>query len=144
MLALPNSNGAAFPPRVNMPEKLDQLEEERNYLLRMCLKEMHKDYDERKESTLALPYQRSMIKSGNIDMVTNVDDAIKINYDTSWLPPYSELRVVGQRLFENKEKMGRRFKWQEQSRSSSYDGRRRRNSREKVLWLWAIWTYAWG
>ena len=113
MLAMPNSNGVAFPFRVNMPEKLDQLEEERNYLLRMCPKEMHKDYDEGKESTLvrnilnALPAEyddavqnvrnlvriREMIKSGNIDMVTNVDDAIKINYDTSWLPPYAELRV---------------------------------------------------
>ena len=71
----------------------------------MCPKEMHKDYDEGKESTLvrnilnALPAEyddvvqnvrnlvriREMIKSksGNIDLVTNVDDAIKINYDTS-------------------------------------------------------------
>ena len=113
MLAMPNSNGVAFPLRVNMPEKLDQLEEERNYLLRMCPKELHKDYDEGKETTLvrnilnALPAEyddavqnvrnlvriREMIKSGNIDLVTNVDDAIKINYDTTWLPPYSELRV---------------------------------------------------
>ena len=113
LLAMPNSNGVAFPLRVNMPEKLDQLEEERNYLLRMCPKEMHKEYEEGKESTLvrnilnALPAEyddavqnvrnlvriREMIKSGNIDLVTNVDDAIKINYDTSWLPPYAELRV---------------------------------------------------
>ena len=113
MLAMPNSSGVAFPIRVNIPEKLDKLEEERNYLLRMCPKEMHKDYDEGKESTLvrnilnALPVEyddavqnvrnlvriREMIKSGNIELVTNVDDAIKINYDTSWLPPYAELRV---------------------------------------------------
>ncbi len=36
---------------------------------------------------------REMVKSGNIDSITNLDDAIKINYDTCWLPPYAELRV---------------------------------------------------
>jgi hypothetical protein len=113
MLAMPNSHGIAFPHRVNMPDKLDQLEEERNYLLRMCPKEKHKDYDEGKESTLVrnilnfLPAEydeavqnvrnlmkiREMIKSGSLDAITNLDDAIRINYDTSWLPPYPELRV---------------------------------------------------
>jgi hypothetical protein len=43
---MPDANGVAFPPRVNMPDKLDQLEEERNYLLRMCPKEKHRDYEE--------------------------------------------------------------------------------------------------
>ena len=36
LLGMPDKNGAAFPHMVNMPDKLDQLEEERNYLLRMC------------------------------------------------------------------------------------------------------------
>jgi hypothetical protein len=49
LLAMPDKNGVAFPHKVNMPDKLDQLEEERAYLLRMCPKDKHKDYDERKE-----------------------------------------------------------------------------------------------
>ncbi len=51
LLGMPNSNGVAFPHKVNMPEKLDQLEEERNYLLRVCPKEKHKDYDEGKDNS---------------------------------------------------------------------------------------------
>jgi hypothetical protein len=113
MLAMPDNNGVAFPSRVNMPDKSDKLEEERNYLLRMCPKEKHKDYEEGKESTLirniinCLPSEydeavqnvrnlmriREMVKSGNIDSITNLDDAIKINYDTSWLPPYANIGV---------------------------------------------------
>jgi hypothetical protein len=106
LLAMPDRYGVAFHPRCNMPEKLDALEEERAYLLRMCPKNKHKDYDEGKESTLvrliinALPAEydeavqgvrtllkiREMIKSGNVDLITNLDDAVKINYDTSWHP----------------------------------------------------------
>jgi hypothetical protein len=52
LLGMPDKHGVAFASRVNMPEKLDQLEEERNYLLRMCPKDKHKDYDEGKETTL--------------------------------------------------------------------------------------------
>ncbi len=43
---MPDRNGVAFPSRVVIPDKLDQLEEERNYLLRMCPKDKHKDYEE--------------------------------------------------------------------------------------------------
>ena len=113
LLLMPDSNGIAFPHRVNMVEKLNQLEEERNYLLRMCPKEKHKDYEEGKESTLVrnilhhLPVEyddavqqvrtlmkiREMIKTGDVSTITNLDDAVKINYDTSWIPPYAELRV---------------------------------------------------
>jgi hypothetical protein len=76
-------------------------------------KEKHKDYEEGKESTLVrnilnfLPAEyddavqnvrnlmkiREMMSSGDVNLITNLDDAIKINYDTSWLPPYAELRV---------------------------------------------------
>jgi hypothetical protein len=45
LLGMPDKHGVAFAPRVNMPDKLDQLEEERNYLLRMCPKDKHKDYE---------------------------------------------------------------------------------------------------
>jgi hypothetical protein len=113
LLGLPDKNGVAFPHRVNMADKLDSLEEERNYLLRMCPKDKHKDYDEGKETTLVrvilntLPAEydnavhhvrnlmaiREMVKGGDVDSITNLDDAVKINYDTSWLPPYKELRV---------------------------------------------------
>jgi hypothetical protein len=113
LLGMPDKHGVAFSSRVNMPDKLDQLEEERNYLLRMCPKDKHKDYDEGKETTLVrlilntLPAEydsavhhvrnlmaiRNMVKGGDIDSITNLDDAVKINYDTSWLPLYKELRV---------------------------------------------------
>ena len=113
LLLMPDSNGVAFTPRVNMVEKLNQLEEERNYLLRMCPKEKHKEYEEGKEATLVrnilhhLPAEyddavsgvrtlmkiRKMIKSGDVSSITNLDDAVRINYDTSWIPPYAELRV---------------------------------------------------
>ncbi len=87
-----------------MSDKLDSLEEERNYLLRMCPKDKHKDYDEgRKETTLVrlilitLPAEydnavhhvrnlmviREMVKGGDIESITNLDDAAKINYDTT-------------------------------------------------------------
>ncbi len=36
---------------------------------------------------------REMIKSGDVSTITNLDDAVKINCDTSWIPPYAELRV---------------------------------------------------
>jgi hypothetical protein len=114
LLCMPNAQGVAFPHKCNMKDKLDDLEEERDYLLRMCLKSMHKNYEEGKETTLVrniincLPAEyddavqnvrnimkiREMMKNGNINSLTNIiDDAIKINYDTSWLPPYAELRV---------------------------------------------------
>jgi hypothetical protein len=137
MLAMPDANGVAFPPRVNMPDKLDQLEEERNYLLRMCPKEKHRDYEEGKETTLVrnilnfLPAEyddavqnvrnlmriREMMASGNVAAVTNLDDAVKINYDTSWLPPYAELRVG---LVNAWMKLKRR--WDEHSSSKSKVG----------------------
>ncbi len=139
LLAMPDNNGVAFPNRVNTPDKLDQLEEERerNYLLRMCPKDKHKDYEEGKESTVVrtilsfLPVEyddavqhvrnmmrsREMVKSGNIDAITNLDDAVKIIYDTSWLPPYAELRVS---LVNAWMKMKRR--WDEASGSRNKAG----------------------
>ena len=136
-LAMPDKSGVAFPPRVNMPDKLDALEEERAYLLRMCPKDKHKDYDEGKESTLvrlilnALPAEydeavqgvrnllriREMIKSGNADLITNLDDAVKINYDTSWLPPFRELRVGLVNAWMQKKR-----RWDEQPGAKNKEG----------------------
>jgi hypothetical protein len=133
LLGIPDKNGLAFPPKVNMPDKLAQLEEERGYLLRMCSKDKHKDYDEGKETTLVrmilnhLPSEyddavqnvcnlmkvREMIKSN----ITNIDDAIKINYDTSWLPPYKELRVGLVNAW-----MGKKRRWDEQGGSKNKEG----------------------
>jgi hypothetical protein len=113
MLAMPDGNGVAFPLRVNMPDKLDQLEEKRNYLLRISPKEKHRDYEEGKETTLVrnilnfLPAEyddavqnvrnlmriREMMTSGKVEVITNLDDVVKINYDTKRLPPDAELRV---------------------------------------------------
>jgi hypothetical protein len=137
LLCMPNAQGVAFPHKCNMPDKLDQLEEERNYLLRMCPKDKHKDYEDGKETTLLrniinhLPPEyddavqnvrnimkiRDMVKSGNVDSITNIDDAIKINYDTTWLPPYAELRVG---LVNAWTKFQRR--WEEQSGSKNKVG----------------------
>ncbi len=60
LLGLPDKNGGAFPHRVNMSDKLDSLEEERNYLLRMCPKENHKVYDEGKETTFLTESRQSI------------------------------------------------------------------------------------
>ena len=49
---MPDSSGVAFPPRVNMEDKLDTLEAEREYLLDMCPKDKIDDYDVGKETTL--------------------------------------------------------------------------------------------
>ena len=137
LLGMPDKNGVAFHPRVNMPDKLAQLEQERDYLLRMCPKEKHKDYDEGKETTLVrlilntLPAEyddavqnvrnlmriREMIKSGDMESITNLDDAVKINYDTSWLPPYKELRVGLVNAWTNKKR-----RWDEQSGSKNKEG----------------------
>jgi hypothetical protein len=137
LLGMPDRYGVAFHPRVNMPEKLAQLEEERDYLLRMCPKDKHKDYDEGKETTLVrlilntLPSEyddavqnvrnlmriREMIKTGDMESVTNLDDAIKINYDTSWLPPYKELRVGLINAWTSKKR-----RWDEQPGSKNKEG----------------------
>ena len=61
LLAMPDKNGVAFPPKVNMPEKLDALEEERAYLLRMCPKDKHKDYDEVSKSR---HFQLTRVRTG--------------------------------------------------------------------------------
>ena len=49
---MPDANGVAFPPRVNMEEKLDTLEAEREYLLDMCPNDKRDGYEEGKETTL--------------------------------------------------------------------------------------------
>ncbi len=36
LLGMPDSNGEVFPPRINMENKLDKLETEREFLLDMC------------------------------------------------------------------------------------------------------------
>jgi hypothetical protein len=52
LLGMPDSHGVAFPPRVNIENKLDTLEEEREYLLEMCPAELRDTYDDGKEETL--------------------------------------------------------------------------------------------
>jgi hypothetical protein len=39
LLGMPDSNGEVFPPRINMENKLDKLETEREFLLEMCPKD---------------------------------------------------------------------------------------------------------
>ena len=52
MLGMPSDAGEAFPPLVNMEDKLDQLKAEREWLIDMCPKDKLASYDEGKESTL--------------------------------------------------------------------------------------------
>ncbi len=52
LFGIPDPNGLAFPPRVNMEIKLDELEEEREYLLKMCPADMRDTYEDGKEETL--------------------------------------------------------------------------------------------
>jgi hypothetical protein len=51
------------------------------------------EYDDAVQNVRNLMKIREMMASGNVNVITNLDDAVKINYDTSWLPPYAELRV---------------------------------------------------
>jgi hypothetical protein len=52
LLGMPNSAGEAFPPRCNIQDKFDTLEEERENLLDMCPVDKQDTYDEGKEITL--------------------------------------------------------------------------------------------
>jgi hypothetical protein len=119
-----------------------------------CPKDKHKDYDEGKETTLVrlilntLPAEydnavhhvrnlmaiREMVKGGDIDSITNLDDAVKINYDTSWLPPYKELRVGLINSWLSKKR-----RWDEEKSSKSKVGHpviilvRKRNPKEHAM-----------
>jgi hypothetical protein len=46
LLGMSNAAGEAFPPRCNMEDELDTLEEEREYLLDMCPVDRQETYDE--------------------------------------------------------------------------------------------------
>ncbi len=52
LLEILDTNGVAFPPRVDIEAKLDALEEEREYLLDMCPAELRDTYEDGKEETL--------------------------------------------------------------------------------------------
>jgi hypothetical protein len=107
-LGIPDPNGQAFPPRVNMEIKLDELEKEREHLLKMCPADMRDTYEDGKEKTLVrmlvrlLPAEydqavkavndlarlRKYSEGGQLDAITNCED----NYATDYLPNYTELR----------------------------------------------------
>ena len=112
LLGMPDPNGSPFPPRVNMEIKLDELEEEREYLLKMCPPDMRDTYEDGKEETLVrllvrlLPAEydqavkavkdlarlRKYSEGGKLDAITNCEDNTRANYATDYLPDYSELR----------------------------------------------------
>jgi hypothetical protein len=62
-------------------------------LVRLILIALPSYYDDAVQHVRNLMRIREMIKTCNLDAITNLDDAVKINYDTSWLPPYKKLRV---------------------------------------------------
>ena len=103
----------AFPPRCNMEDKLDRLEQEREYLLDMCPKDKRENYEDGKESTLVkiilrtipaeydqsvksvrdLTRVRKYGESGDLTTISNAEDNTRINYSDEWVPPYTELRT---------------------------------------------------
>jgi hypothetical protein len=112
LLGMPDPNGAQFPPRVNMKIKLDELEEERENLLKMCPADMRDTYEDGKEETLVrllvrlLPAEydqavkavknlarlRKYSEGGKLDAITNCEDNTLVNYVTDYLPNYAELK----------------------------------------------------
>jgi hypothetical protein len=60
---------------------------------------------------------REMVEGGDIESITNLDDAVKISYDTSWLPPYRELRVGLVNAWMRKKR-----RWDEEKSSRSKEG----------------------
>ena len=113
LLGLPNSSGEAFPPRCNIEDKLDALEEEREYLLDLCPIDKQDLYEEGKETTLVRILLRTLPKEydqavkavqdlarlrkasseGQVDQITNLEDNVRRNYSSEWLPRYDELRA---------------------------------------------------
>jgi hypothetical protein len=111
-LGMPNSSGEAFPPLVNMEDKLDELEAEREWLLDMRPKDKVSTYEEGKETFLvrtiirylpkeydaAIKEVRSLVRirkagdAGTMSTISNLEDISRINYSEDWLPPYDELR----------------------------------------------------
>jgi hypothetical protein len=112
LLGIPDTNGVAFPPRVDIEAKLDALEEEREYLLEMCPTELRDTYDDGKEETLIrllirhLPAEydgavkavkdlarlRKYSDDGKLTTITNCEDNTRANYAIDYLPDYAELR----------------------------------------------------
>ena len=113
LLGMPGPSGEVFPPRVNMEEKLNSLEEEREFLIDMCPVDKRADYNPGKLSTLVrlilenLPAEydaavkdvrnlhrlRKYGESGDVAHISNKEENERVNYEDSWLPPYDELRV---------------------------------------------------
>ncbi len=114
LLGMPDPHGVPFPPRVDIEIKLDELEEEGEYLLGMCPADMRDTYEDGKEETLVrilvrhLPAEydlavkavkdlmarlRKYSEGGKLDAITNCEDNTRANYATDYLPNYSELRV---------------------------------------------------
>ncbi len=109
LLGMPDPNGSPFPPRVNMEIKLNELEEEREYLLKMCPADMRDTYEDGKEETLVrllvrlLPAEydqavkavkdrarlRKYSEGGMLDAITNCEDNTRANYATDYLPNYA-------------------------------------------------------
>ena len=124
---MPDSSGLAFPPRVNMEDKLDSLETEREYLIDMCPKDKRDEYEVGKEATLTRIVLRTVpaeydpaVKSvhdlvkfrkageaGALGQLTNFEDHSRKNCSADWLPPWEELRtelINTWHLFERRRK----------------------------------------
>ena len=113
LLGMPKREGyPSFPHDVNMEDKLNQLEEERDYFFKACPKEKRDTFDPASETRLtrvvlehvppnydeAVERVKTMIKfrkmhAGDVEAsFTHLQSQINQNFDSDWLPQYVELR----------------------------------------------------
>ncbi len=82
LLGMPDPHRVSFPSRVNIEIKLDELEEEREYLLKMCPADMRDSHEDGKEETLV----RILVRH----LPEEYDQAVKAVKDLARLRKYSE------------------------------------------------------
>ena len=113
LLGMPKREGyPSFPHDVNMEDKLNQLEEERDYFFKACPKEKRDTFDPASETRLtrvvlehvppnydeAVERVKTMIKfrkmhAGDVEAsFTHLQSQIHQNFNSDWLPQYIELR----------------------------------------------------
>ena len=93
LLGMPDKDGEVFPPRINMENKLDKLETEREFLVEMCPKDKRDTYDTGKESTLV----RILLRT----LPAEYDQAVKSVRDLTKLRKYGAMGDMT--LITNKE-----------------------------------------
>jgi len=112
---LPKTEGApAFPDRCDMADRLNALEDMREYFIRVCpsaklddyeptkltklvriiLEHLPQEYDVAVQEAKNLVRMRGMFAGDKEACITNLQDIHHDNFDESWLPQYDELRTA--------------------------------------------------